>query len=410
MSNPDLEGFRRVVREWVAVNAIDFLGSEPAQADEEKRFRRALWGAGFLGLTLDRAYGGRGLSAEYQEVFDQEARRSGLTPLGALVVTTGICAPTLLDWGTEEQKRQHLLRMIRGDETWAQLLSEPGAGTDLAGLETKATADGDEFVLSGQKVWTSSAMKSDYALCIARSNAAIPKRAGLSMFIVDLKSDGVTIRPLRQMTGESEFNEVFLDDVRVPRDSLVGQENDGWRVLMTMLTHERLALGAGSSLGGGGESWSRRSSAQLARLAQQMGKSENAVVRQELAKLYVAEKVLQLIGQRMRDSLAAGVPVGAMGSVAKLITAAVARQASGLGMAISGVGSTAWRPGDVQGPRLAWELCRSPLFAIAGGTSEIQRNTISERVLGLPKEPQIDGDLPFTAVQKNDVVRVAGSR
>jgi alkylation response protein AidB-like acyl-CoA dehydrogenase len=316
-------------------------------------------------------------------------------------VTTGICAPTLLDFGTEEQKREHVPRMLRGDEVWTQLLSEPGAGSDLAGLQTRAVRDGDEFVLNGQKVWTSGAHESDFALCVARTDPSVPKHRGLSMFIVDLRAPGVTIRPLRQMTGDAHFNEVFLDDVRVPVRALVGSENDGWRALTTMLTHERLALGAGTGAGGSGAGWARPMSSRLIDLARQRRMVTDAVVRQELARLYIAEQVLGYLGQKMRDEIAAGIEVGARGSVAKLATALLARQSSSLGMMIGGPASLAWESSDPGGDLLARECCSSPMTAIAGGTSEIQRNTVGERVLGLPREPQVDRDVPFNQVLKS---------
>jgi alkylation response protein AidB-like acyl-CoA dehydrogenase len=299
--------------------------------------------------------------------------------------------------------------MIRGDEVWTQLLSEPGAGSDLAGLQTRATRDGDEYILNGQKVWTSGANQSDYALCVARTNPDLPKHQGLSMFIVDLKAPGVIIRPLRQMTGEAHFNEVFLDGVRVPTADLVGRENDGWRALTTMLTHERLALGAGTGAGGSGQGWTRPASARFIALARRRGLSGDKVLRQELAKLYIAEQVLAYTGQKMRDEIAAGIPVGAKGSLAKLATALISRQSAGLGMVLAGPGSQAWDPTDPNGSVLAHALCFSPMTAIAGGTSEIQRNTIGERVLGLPKEPQVDRDVPFRQILHNPDRRAAST-
>jgi alkylation response protein AidB-like acyl-CoA dehydrogenase len=224
----DLDGFRARARQWLAANAGRFStwsGDDPRAG---RAFRTELWDAGLLGISLDPAYGGQGLSAEHQKVFNEEASRYVLPPIGE-AVTTGICAPTLLDFGTEDQKRAHIARMIRGEEVWTQLLSEPGAGSDLAGLQTRAVRDGDEYVLNGQKVWTSSAQLADFALCMARTNPDLPKHRGLSMLIVDLHAPGVLIRPLRQMTGDAHFNEVFLDDVHVPASGLVGRENDGWR-------------------------------------------------------------------------------------------------------------------------------------------------------------------------------------
>jgi alkylation response protein AidB-like acyl-CoA dehydrogenase len=395
-----VEDFRSQARAWLAENAPRFEGYDPTDLAAGRAFRMELWDAGLLGLTLDPAYGGQGLTPEHQKAFSEEVARYQVPPIGE-AVTTGICAPTLLDFGSEEQKKRHLANMIRGAEVWTQLLSEPGAGSDLAGLQTRAVRDGDEYLISGQKVWTSGAQQSDYALCVARTNPDVPKHQGLSMFIVDLKAPGVTIRPLRQMTGDSHFNEVFLDDVRVGTGSLVGRQDDGWRALTAMLTHERLALGAGTGAGGSGQGWASPSSTRHIETARKRGLSGDPRMRQELAQLYIAEKVLAYMGQKMRDEIAAGIPVGSKGSVAKLATALLARQSANLGMMISGASSQAWAPDDPEGPVLAGDVCFAPMRAIAGGTSEIQRNTIGERVLGLPKEPQVDRDVPFREILQN---------
>jgi alkylation response protein AidB-like acyl-CoA dehydrogenase len=403
-----VEDFRTEASKWLSDNAARFAGYDPADAAAGRAFRSELWDAGLLGITLDPAYGGQGLSPEHQKAFGEVAAKYPLPPIGE-AVTTGICAPTLLDFGSEEQKRRHVPRMIRGEEVWTQLLSEPGAGSDLAGLQTRAVRDGDEYVINGQKVWTSGAQQSDYALCVARTNPDVPKHAGLSMFIVDLKAPGITIRPLRQMTGDAHFNEVFLDDVRVAADDLVGRQEDGWRALTAMLTHERLALGAGTGAGGSGQGWTRPASARFIEMARQNGTSTDPTIRQELTRLYVAERVLAFMGQKMRDEIAAGIAVGSKGSVAKLATALISRQSASLGMRIAGAGSQAWEATDSDGSLLATAVCFAPMTAIAGGTSEIQRNTIGERVLGLPKEPQVDRGVPFREILQNPVPQVASA-
>jgi alkylation response protein AidB-like acyl-CoA dehydrogenase len=400
--------FRAQASTWLSDNASRFAGYDPADVAAGRAFRCELWDAGLLGITLDPAYGGQGLSPEHQKAFGEEAANYPLPPIGE-AVTTGICAPTLLDFGSEAQKRRHVPRMIRGEEVWTQLLSEPGAGSDLAGLQTRAVRDGDEYVINGQKVWTSGAQTADYALCVARTNPDVPKHAGLSMFIVNLKAPGVTIRPLRQMTGDAHFNEVFLDDVRVATDDLVGRQDDGWRALTAMLTHERLALGAGTGAGGSGQGWTRPASARFIEMARHNGTSADPAIRQELARLYVAERVLAFMGQKMRDEIAAGIAVGSKGSVAKLATALISRQSASLGMRIAGVSSQAWDAADSGGSVLATALCFSPMTAIAGGTSEIQRNTIGERVLGLPKEPQVDRGVPFREILQNPVPQGASA-
>jgi alkylation response protein AidB-like acyl-CoA dehydrogenase len=393
----ELAAFRLKARTWLDENLPRFAGGDR----DSRGFRTALWDAGLLGITLDKAYGGQGLGPEYQRVFAEESRGRSMPAVGE-AVTTGICAPTLLDFGTEEQKKLHVPRMIRGEETWTQLLSEPGAGSDLAGLQTKAVRDGDEYVLTGQKVWTSGAMTADLALCVARTNPDVPKHAGLSMFIVPLQgTPGVTIRPLRQMTGDAHFNEVFLDEVRVPVDALVGTENNGWKALTAMLTHERLALGAGTGAGGSGQSWARSQSEQFMDLARARGLADDPETRQEIVQIYILEKTLAYMGQKMRDEIAAGVNVGSRGSVAKLASAILARRASNVGMLLGGVAAQAWDPAHPEDAGLALSSINSPMLAIAGGTSEIQRNTIGERVLDLPREPSLDRDIPFKDILQN---------
>ena len=396
----DLDAFRSKAKAWLDEHADEFP-TDPMDPRATK-LRIALWDAGLLGITLDQEYGGLGLTDEHQKIFNEEARRRGLmVPSDA--VTVGICAPTLLDFGSHEQISRHVPAMIRGEETWTQLLSEPGAGSDLAGLQTKAIRDGDEYVLNGQKVWTSGAMQSHYALCIARTNVDVPKHAGLSMFIVPLGDHpGVTIRPLRQMNGEQHFNEVFLDEVHVPAENLVGDENQGWKALTAMLTHERLALGAGTGAGGGsGQGWTGSATDRFIAMARERGVSDDPVVRQEIVSLWILERTLALMGQKMRDEIAAGINVGSKGSVAKLATAILSKRSASLGVALGGVEALAWEPGTREGGALAQALLFSPMTAIAGGTSEIQRNTIGERVLGLPREPSVDRDVPFKEILQN---------
>src|SRR5262245_480205 len=339
----DLDAFRSKAKSWLDEHTDDFP-TDPRDPRATK-LRVELWDAGLLGITLDEQYGGQGLSDEYQKAFNEEAARRGVA-VPSDAVTVGICAPTLLDFGDKEQISRYVPAMIRGEETWTQLLSEPGAGSDLAGLQTRAVRDGDEYVLSGQKVWTSGAVQSHYALCIARTNADVPKHAGLSMFIVPLGDHpGVTIRPLKQMNGEQHFNEVFLDDVHIPAKNLVGEENQGWKALTAMLTHERLALGAGTGAGGGsGQGWTGSSTDRFIAMARQRGLGDDPVVRQEIVSVWIMERTLALLGQKMRDEIAAGINVGSKGSVAKLATAILSKRAAGLGIALGGPEAIAWEP------------------------------------------------------------------
>ena len=401
-----VEEYRQRAREWLAANATkrkaaadeDGSGEMSIFADVEsaidevaraKDFQARLYDAGFAGITWPQAYGGQGLTNAHQQAFNEEAAGYEL-PTGIYTIGIGMCGPTILELGSEEQKERHIPPLLRGTEIWAQLFSEPGAGSDVASLQSKAVRDGEEWVLNGQKVWTSGAHYSDWGAVIARTNPDQPKHRGITMFIVDMRAAGVTVRPLRQITGGSTFNEVFFDDVRIPVDAVIGEVDGGWRAAVAMLMNERVAIGAG---GGGGRS--SGSFASLSRLAREHGKTGDPVVRQGLAELYIRQSILGYIGMRIRAAAKAGQAPGPEGSIAKLSGAQLARFSSDLGMTIAGASGAAWRADDAKGARWSTAVLNAPASAIAGGTNEIQRNIIGERVLGLPKEPQVDRDAPF---------------
>jgi alkylation response protein AidB-like acyl-CoA dehydrogenase len=259
----------------------------------------------------------------------------------------------------------------------------------VASLQTRAVRDGDEWLVNGQKVWTSGAHYSDYGILIARTNPDSPKHKGITMFVLDMKAPGVEPKPLRQITGAANFNEVFLSDVRVPDAARLGAVDDGWRLSVALLMNERVAIGAsggGPRDGGVGP---------LVVKARERGLLADPVVRQGLVDVYIHERLLSWLGVRTRAALQAGRAPGPEGSLAKLLAANIARRQSDLGMAIAGASGQAWEPGDARGGRWAMAVLSAPASAIAGGTSEVQKNIIGERVLGLPKEPQIDRDIPF---------------
>jgi alkylation response protein AidB-like acyl-CoA dehydrogenase len=391
---PALEEFRAAVREWLRAN-VD-LRSEATYTDaDRKRTTAAAYDAGLLHVTWPAEYGGRGLSPDYQTAFNEETAQYAWA-LTHSSVTVGICAATLLDAGSEEQKRRHLTAMLRGDESWTQLLSEPGAGSDLAGVATRAVRDGDDFVLSGQKVWTSGAHTADYAAALVRTDGSVPKHEGLSMLIVDMRSPGVDVRPLRQMTGEAHFNEVFLDEVRVPAAGLLGDHNGGWTVLNRMLLHERIALSAGTT----SRSLVPDAFDSLVALARERGVDTDAAVRTRLADVYIDRLLLDFMGRRMRAAAAAGLPIGPVGSIGKIGIAQTARRSAEAAAAIGGPDVLAWEPGDRESERWAHDLLFFPMTGIAGGTTEIQKNTIAERVLGLPRERHADKGVPFNQIAR----------
>jgi alkylation response protein AidB-like acyl-CoA dehydrogenase len=397
---PTVKEFRAAVRNWFRAN-VDATAQATYSDEDRKRTTAGAFDAGLLHVTWPVEYGGRSLPAEYQSVFNEESA-SYSWALTNSSVTVGICAATLLDTGTTDQKRRHVPPMLRGDEVWTQLLSEPGAGSDLGGVTTRATVDGDHLVLNGQKVWTSAAMEADYAAALVRTDASLPKYKGLSMVIVDMRSQGVDVRPLRQMTGETHFNEVFLDDVRVARANLLGDYNGGWGVLNNMLQHERIALSAGTT----GARLVPDTFEQLVALARKRGVDTDVAVRARLADIFIDEQLLDLMGRRMRAAAAAGLSMGPVGSIGKVGIARSARASAEAAILIGGPDVLAWERGDLDSEHWAHELLFFPMTGIAGGTTEIQKNTIAERLLGLPRDRQADRDVPFnqttaTSAQRN---------
>ena len=393
--SPELAEFRAKVRSFLAEHAPKRAkhGDDEAPAFEatiadlatQKAFQAALSDAGLAGLTWPKPWG-PGLTSEHQRVFNEEAAGHEL-PTTAYVIGLGMVIPTMIEFGTDAQRDRYVAKALRGEEIWSQLFSEPGAGSDVASLQMRAERDGDEWILNGQKVWTTGAQLSDFGAVIARTNPENPKHRGITMFIIDFKAPGVDIRPLRQMNGGSGFNEVFFTDVRVPDSNRIGDVDDGWRCAIAMLMNERVAIGSG---GGGGRSVGVK---RLVDLARRRGVLDDAVVRQGIADVYIRTQILGYIGQRTRAAVKAGKAPGPEGSIAKLVGALLARRTSDLGIAIAGAGGQAWE--DKRDARWALSVLSAPASRIAGGTDEVQRNIIGERVLGLPKEPQVDRDLPF---------------
>jgi alkylation response protein AidB-like acyl-CoA dehydrogenase len=374
--------FRERLRKWLHSN-VDSSARQSFSNADRKRVSAGLYDEGLLGMTWPQAYGGRGLPSEYQTIWNEEAVEYNWAVVNSSV-TVGICAPTLFDYGTEEQKLRHLPRMLRGDEFWTQLLSEPGAGSDLASVSTAAIKDGDQYTLNGQKVWTSSAGEADYALALVRTDPEVKRHGGVSMLIVDVKSAGIDIRPLREMTGNALFNEVFMDDVQIPADNLVGELNGGWEVLIRMLTHERIALSAGTT----GGRMDEDSFPKLLALARWRKNLDEPEVREALTEIYIQQRLLDYTGIRMREAIEAGISLGPVGSIGKIGTAKAARYAGEAAVLIGGMRTLAWKPEDTESEALARAVLHFPMTGIAGGTTEIQKNTVAERVLGLPREPR----------------------
>jgi alkylation response protein AidB-like acyl-CoA dehydrogenase len=350
-----------------------------------KSWQQTLYGGGWVGLTWPREYGGRGATLMEQVIFNQEMARAKAPPL-INVLGIIIAGPTIMVHGREEQKRRYLPKILNAEEIWCQGFSEPNAGSDLASLATQARRDGDEFVVNGQKIWNSYGHMAQQCLLLVRTDSSVPKHKGLSALIVDMQSPGVGVKPLRQITGDAEFNEVFFDNVRVPRANLVGELNNGWNVAITILMFER--LNTASLL----EIQTKIALDELidtARRTLRNGRpaAEDPLIRQKLAQIYTAVEILRLSTYRSITRYQSGQPPGPEGSIDKLFWSETAQRLFEVAMQILGphgqlVKGSKWAVDSGHWP---YQYLRSRADTIAGGTSEILRNIIGERVLGLPK-------------------------
>jgi alkylation response protein AidB-like acyl-CoA dehydrogenase len=407
MTTLTLDEFRTKAATFLEANArrrgTEADDTETADAvSVAKAFQRKLADAGLAGLTYPVEYGGQGLDKSYQEVFGQEAAGYVL-PVAPLGISHGMCLPVMSQFAPTELKERHIAKMISGEEIFAQMFSEPGAGSDVASLQTRAVRDGDEWVINGQKVWTSGAHYCDYGIALCRTDPDLPKHQGLSMFLLDLKAPGVDIRPLRQINGNTDFNEIFLTDVRVPAAWILGDLNRGWDVAVAMLMFERVAIGAGGAGGMAGSGY--RLAAGLARAK---GVHTEPVVRDALAQLYIDEQILKFVGQRIRAAVQGGKIPGPEGSIAKLASAKLAVRTASIAMQLAGPAGLAWDPVDDEGDRFALGVVSAPGLGIAGGTNEVQRNIIGERVLGLPGDVRVDKGIPFNDVLVGTQARSEG--
>jgi len=398
------EEFRARARGWLATEALRRgwvrpddgrrrRGRSESDVARAKECQRLLFENGFAGISWPVEYGGQGLGIREQIAFNVESLAYDL-PLGMYIIGLGMCGPTILAVGTEEQKRRYIPPMLSGEDVWCQLFSEPGAGSDVAGLSTRAVLDGDEWVVNGQKIWTSGAHNSDFGILIARTDPDVPKHRGITMFILDLRSPGVTLRPIRQIDGGAHFNEVFFDDVRIPAVNVLGGVGRGWQAATTTLANERVSLGAVRAMD------DVPSARELIDRARQLGRTTDPVLRQDLMRVWIAERTVGLLGDRITSAILRGAVPGPEGSVAKLVRTDHARLSASLGAAMAGAGATAWAPGEPGADLWARMLLYVPSLSIAGGTDEVLRNIVGERVLGLPKEPQVDRDVPFRELAK----------
>ncbi|HSB87985.1 MAG TPA: acyl-CoA dehydrogenase family protein [Ilumatobacteraceae bacterium] len=364
--------------------------AERADLQRACEWRAKKYDAGFGWITGPTEYGGRGLTGAYERAWGALEAQYEAPNQSAFTIGLGMIAPTILAHGSDAAKDAYLRKLYRADIVACQLFSEPGAGSDLASLQTKAVRDGDEWVITGQKVWTTGAQYSDIGEIIARTDPDLPKHKGLTGFIVDMKAPGVEVRPLRQMTGGASFNEVFFEEVRVRDDRRLGDVNNGWNVALTTLMNERAAIGAGVGGSGGGLNLTAR----LIEMVRHFEVADDPVVRGRLADVIIQSRVSSYTNQRAVAKIRAGQLPGPEMSIAKLAGSQNVRRIADF-------------VSEVLGPRLiadtgewgtyAWSMLvlGGPGGRIAGGSDEVMRNIIGERVLGLPKEPGIDSKSPF---------------
>ncbi len=356
--------------------------AEHAHTEACTQWQRTLFEGGWAGITWPVEAGGRGGAGWQQRIFNEEQAKFDVA-VGAFAVGIGMAGPTIIAWGTGEQKRRYLPAMLKGEEIWCQLFSEPGAGSDLAGLRTRAVQDGDEWIVNGQKVWTSGAHYSDWGLLLARTDLEQPKHKGITAFIVDMRSPGIDVRPLRQITGASHFNEVFFTDVRIPASAQLGPRNEGWRVANTMLSNERSLIGSGGRVG----------FRDLVELARKSGSDSDPVLRQELARSYTRLQLIKWLGWRARSRKDQG--LGPEASVLKLAASRRLEADGDLVLSLQGAPAMLSDRDAVSGGYWQTQFLMQWSSRIGGGTEQVQRNVIGERVLGLPGEPRPDKTLPF---------------
>ncbi len=411
---PTAEEVRAEVRAWLA----EAWDPDLPLLEWRGRLADSGWGC----PTWPVEWYGRSLPPELARVVSEELRAGGAVGT-AIGVGMTLAAATLLAHASDDLKRRLLRRMITGEDTWCQLFSEPGNGSDLAGLTTHARRDGDEWIVSGQKVWTTGAHHAAYGMLLARTDWDQPKHRGISFFAFPMRQPGVEVRPLRQMNGHASFNEVFLDEARVPDANLVGDLNGGWAVAQTTLAHERgLAAGLFGALPppGGGRTreeaaaeaasylktyeWypQRAGRADLVPVrARAQGRDTDPVVRQAVAALHATERTSRWTADRALAARRAGRPPGPEGSIGKLSASRIARQAAAAHSLIGGASAMLSGPDSPEHGIIAEVLVSVPGQSIAGGTDEVQHNILGERILGLPKEPSVDADVPFREVKVN---------
>ncbi len=396
---PEEAAFRAEARQWLEANAAPRGETAPPTTEAEALERARAWqakraAAGYAKITWPKEFGGRAGTPIQQVIYNQEEGKFDV-PTGFFDIGLGMCIPTVMTYGKPEALKRYVGPALRGEEVWCQLFSEPSAGSDVAGLRTRAEKDGDDWVINGQKVWTSGAHYSDFGILLTRTNPDVPKHKGLTMFYIDMKAPGVTVKPIKQINGGANFNEVFFNDLRVSDSQRLGEVGDGWKVALTTLMHERLAVGGGAGSRG-------PDAAELLELARSIELEDgpairNTGVREKIADVYVRTQGLKYTTYRTMTALSRGQQPGPEASIGKIVSAPKLQEVAGFGMDLQGeAGVLSTGEGSEFQASYMW----APGLRIAGGTDEILRNIIAERVLGLPGDIRVDKDLPFKDAPK----------
>ena len=376
-------------------------------------FRRAQYAHGLAMVHFPEGYGGLGLSPKMNYVVRDEIMKHSKIfhdTRHASAIGIGMGAPVVLTYADDETKKRLLPRVFSGEDVWCQMFSEPSAGSDVAGLATRAVRDGDEWVVNGQKVWTSVAHLAKWGMLVARTNPDVPKHDGLSYFIVDMESPGIEIRPIYQITGEAEFNEVFFSDVRIPHSQMLGKEGQGWRVAITTLMNERVAIGGGGAQEKGRGIISPLLSLWADRDKEAVSARQDAVMRDRVTQLYIEQELLRLTTKRAAAAQTSGNP-GAEGSVIKIVAADSAKRLWATAIDLLGADGLAFEEGyalrqeagnpDTPEALAKYQFLRSRANSIEGGTTEIMKNILGERMLGLPGEPRVDKNVPWKDIPRS---------
>jgi len=385
--------------------AIDaLLADHDPKTEDYETFRGHQFDAGLAWVQFPEGNGGLGLARQLQKHIEKRLGDAGASPTKPSQFFMYLAGPTIVTHGDDQVKQRFLRPMFTGEERWCQLFSEPGAGSDFAGLGTRAIRDGDEWIVNGQKVWNTLAHIADWGMLVTRTDPNVPKHRGMTYFALDMKAEGVDVRPLRQITGEAEFNEVYMTDVRVPDEHRIGAEGEGWRAALTTLMNERTAIGG--SGGGGGPKRGGGAIGYLVDLYQKHGNG-STVTRDEVTQLWIRAEVLRMTNMRAAQLARSGNP-GPEGSVGKAMMAFVNQDVWEKAVDIQGMAGqieydyTFRRPGesDMIGTGPGYAFLRARANSIEGGTSEVMKNILGEQVLGLPGEPRVDKDVPWIEVPR----------